>query len=394
MPAPTDDEDDAMIDVVVEGNALAAEMARREILKIAGERTASISTKLRGIPAELYPFIAGPHNSRASALEDSKGVHIRVPPHHTWTTQPPPEVPRRGEAPTFKPAVGDDHITLAGDRAAVQAARAEIERQVEELQRKLTLEQLAINRGRHQFIIGDRGVPHHDFLADTGCALIMPGDTEDEMITIVGPPDQIQAAMDKAMDLAMGMQSSSIDISRQHRNAPGGAGLHARNLTRYLRDRQELERIERLHNAHIVTPNTPEGMAAPWELYSRDGKNAIRAQSEITSIVNGHPPSRMATIPVDPFFHQHLRTDVTPRVKKEHGVHVVIPHSSEEDAPVLLVFEGPAGSEPEYQVPRGQPSADEVLAFEQALEEAQKYILDIINAQEQITSRSIDVPQM
>jgi hypothetical protein len=62
--ATADDDDDAMIDVVIEGNALSAEMARMDILKIADEKTATVSHKLRGIPAEFYPFIAGPHNER------------------------------------------------------------------------------------------------------------------------------------------------------------------------------------------------------------------------------------------------------------------------------------------------------------------------------------------
>lgn len=391
-PAPVDDDEDAVVDVLIEGNALAAEMARQEVLKIAGERAATMTTKLRGIPAEFYPFIAGPHNARAAALEEAKGVQIRVPPHNTWAGQQAPQSSSGG--PSFRPAAGDNHITLSGDRAAVQAAKAEIERQVEELQRQLILEQLAINRGRHQFIVGERGIPVNDFFAETGCALILPTDEDDDMITVVGPADKVQAAAEKAMDLAMGMQSSSIDVARLLRNAQCDPNVHARNLARYLRERKEIERLEKLHQAHIVTPIGREGPVAPWELYSRDGKNAIRAQSEITSILNGLPPSRMTNVPIDPFFHQHLRNDITPRVRKDYGVHVILPDASEADTPVLLVFEGDEGLDPEYRVPRGQPTPDQVRAFKKGLEDAQRHILEIINAQAEITSKSIDVPQM
>jgi hypothetical protein len=396
MPKPEDpsgdNDDDATVDVVIEGNALSAEMARVDILKIADEKTATINHKLRGIPAEFYPFIAGPRNERVQALEEGRNVKIDVPVHHTCARQPPPQGTVPGQLPSFSPASHDNPITLSGDRLAVQEIRAEIERQAEELRRQLTLEQFAINRGRHQFIVGERGIPVHDFLAETGCAIILPSEADDETITIIGPSDQVQAGVERAMDLASSMHSTNVDILRQHRNAPGGPAAHARNLTRYLQQRKEIERIERLYNAHIVTPIPSEG-TAPWELYSRDGKNAIRAQSEITSIVNGHPPSRMTNINIDPFFHQHLQRDVLPKVHKDYGVHAIFPHQSEPDVPVLLVFEGPSGPDPGYQVPRTQPTPSEVQQFQRALEDARKHILDIISRQEAIKSQSINVPE-
>lgn len=390
--APVDeDDDDATVDIQIEGNALAAEMARREIEKIVGERTATISHRMRTIPAEFYPFIAGPNNAGISSLEDGKNLRVNVPAHHTWRNQAPPEPTSAGEPLHFLPPAPNNLITLAGDRLAVQQARADIERQAQELRRQLALEQLAINKGRHQFIVGDRGIPVQQFLADTGCAIIFPEDSEDETITIIGPADCLQAGVDKAMDLASSMHSTNVDISRQHRNAPGGANAHARNVTRYLQRRKEIERLEKQHDAHIVTPLLPDGVA-PWELYSREGKNALRAQSEITSIVNGHPPTRMANLDVDPFFHQHLRNDIVPKVQESFGVYTVVPDDKDANAPVLLVFEGPAGAEEDYQVPRTQPSPAEVKVFQQSLEDAKNYILSIISGQEAIKTQSIEVP--
>jgi phosphate starvation-inducible protein PhoH len=229
------------------------------------------------------------------------------------------------------------------------------------------------------------------FFEDTGCAILLPTDDEDDIVTIIGPPDNIQAGLEKAMDLATTMQCSNIDISRFHRQAPGGAAAHARNVTRYLRQRKEIERLEKQYNVHFNTPFTSEG-AQPWELYSRDGKNAIRAQSEIKGIVDSHPPSRMSTIPVDPFFHQFLRNEINSRVHDQYGVHLVIPDPHEIEAPVLLVYEGPSSADASYQVPRSQPSQAEVRNFEQGLREARQHILDLINQQEALTSVSIDVP--
>ncbi|PHH91241.1 hypothetical protein CDD83_1200 [Cordyceps sp. RAO-2017] len=387
-----EDDDDATIDVIVEGNALSAASARNEILKIAGERSANMQTKVRGVPAAFYPFIAGPGNSLAQAMEDSNGVQIRVPPHQAFTRGVPPVTACPGQRPVFAPTgADDDHIQLAGDRAAVQKVRAEIERQVAQLRDQLEAEQLSIQRGRHQFIVGNRGVPADDFFAETGCAIVLPSEEEDDMVTVIGPADRVPGALDRAMDLAMGMQMSNIDVARFHRNAPGGAAAHAGYVTRYLRHRKEIDRLEKLYSTHINTPFSQEG-ALPWELYSREGKNAIRAQSEITGIITGHPPSRMQTLPIDPFFHQHLRNNIMSRVKEDYGVQVVVPDTSDHEAPVLLVFEGPDPSDGPYQLPRSRPSDSEIRAFQRGLEDAQKHILELIGKQEAITSASLDVP--
>ncbi|KAK0385284.1 hypothetical protein NLU13_7760 [Sarocladium strictum] len=389
---PPVDDDEAEIDVIVEGNALSAASARNEILKIAGERSANTQTRIRGVPAAFYPFIAGPSGSFAQALEENNGVQLRIPPHSAYSSAPAPVAPAPGQRPVFHPAGPEDnHIQLTGDRAAVQKARAEIEQRVAELHKQLEMEQLSIQRGRHQFIIGNRGIPMDDFFAETGCALILPQDEEDDVVTVIGPADQVQVGLEKAMDLAMGMQMSNLDIARFHRNAPTGAAAHAGYVTRYLRQRREIERLEKAYNTHINTPFSQDG-ALPWELYSREGKNAIRAQSEITGIINGHPPARMQTVNVDPFFHQHLRNDITSRVKNDFGVHVVVPEASEANAPVLLVYEGPDPADGTYQPSRTKPSDDEIRAFRKGLEDAQKHILDLISKQEQLSSETLEVP--
>jgi len=351
-----------------------------------------VQTKLRGIPAEFYPFIAGPQNSRAQALEEANGVRIQVPRHASWTTLPIPAAPAPGQRPVFSAEGVEDHISLAGDRASVQKARAEIERLASELEKQLHIEQFSVQRGRHQFIVGNLGIPAEDFFADTGCHILLPAEGEEDTVTIIGPAANVSDAAEKAMDLALGMQCSNFDISRFHRGAPNGAAVHAQNVTRYLRQRREIERLESLYNTRINTPFSEHG-SLPWEIYSRDGKNSIRAQSEITSIMSGHPPSRIASVSVDPFFHSHISKNVTPRVHEDFGVHIVVPEPSETGAPILLVYEGPSSADAPYQVPKTPPSAEDARIFQRGLEDARKHILDLINKQEEIISVSIDVPQ-
>ncbi|ERT01936.1 KH domain containing protein [Sporothrix schenckii 1099-18] len=386
--AAYEEDDDATIDVTVEGNALSARAAQDAILKIVGERSANTNTRLRGIPSEFYPFIADPTFGLLSNLENN-GVQIRVPPLQPRSAQPP-TLAATGR-PVFTPSA-DNHIHLAGERNAVLNARAEIEKAAAALQQRLQLQQTSIPPGRQQFIIGQHGTPMEDFFNETGCVVILPEDAEDDNVTIIGDADRVEAGLERAIDLAMGMQCSNYDISRFHRQAPGSAAAHARNVTRYLRQRKEIERLEREYQSHINTPFTSEG-ALPWELYSRDGKNAFRAQTEIKNIISSHPPSRMASIPVDPFFHQFLRNDVRPRVQQDYGVYLVVPEASESDAPVLLVYEGPSDdSTGPYTLPQTVPTPQEVAAFQQGVLDAQKHILELIGAQEDIQTTQIEVP--
>ncbi len=388
VPA-NDDDDDSTIDVKVEGNALSARAAQDAILKIVGERSANVSTRLRGIPAEFYPFIADPRNGLLSNLENN-GVQVNVPPLQPRSAQPPTASTAGGQ-PVFTPAA-DSQIHLAGERSAVQNARAEIEKLAAALESQLQMQQTSIPPGRQQFIIGNHGTPMEQFFNDTGCVVILPEDEEDDNVTIIGSLDNVEAGLERAIDLAMGMQCSNYDISRFYRQAPGSAAAHARNVTRYLRQRKEIERLEKEYQSHINTPFTSEG-ALPWELFSRDGKNAFRAQAEIKNIVSNYPPSRMGTLPVDPFFHQFLQNDVRPRVQEQYGVYLVVPEASEPGAPVLLVYEGPA-EDPNgaYSTPLSATTPHDVSIFQQGVMDAQAHILDLIGAQDDIQTATIDVP--
>ncbi|KAI9709655.1 MAG: hypothetical protein M1812_007633 [Candelaria pacifica] len=387
-----DDDESTTVEVVIEGDAVAAEMARREIEAIVNDRTSTVSMRLKDVPAEFYPFIAGAHNSRIGTLEEGKDLRISVPHYHTWTNQPPPQAPSDHQLPRFTAQTGN-YIRIAGDRLAAQEARAEIERQVNVLRQQITLSQIPINRGQHQFIVGDRGVSLHDFLNETGCAVILPPlDDDTEMLTVTGPRDRLENGINKVMDLATSMQMASIDISRQHANAPSGPRVHARNLTRYLQQRQAIQQLERLYDAHIVLPTADDGPVA-WEVYSRDGKNTIRARSDIMNLVNGHPPARLMHVDVDPFFHKHLQQQGAKQIHDEHGVHMVFPEKVQETPQLLLVYEGPSATIPDYQFPKRHPSAAEVKEFEKALNNARQHILSLISGRQEITARNIEVPQ-
>ena len=166
-PGVDEDDDSITIDVLIEGDAVSAESARKEIEAIVNERTSTVNMRLHDIPPEYFPFIAGPRHREIKPLESEGQVKVQVPHYYTWTRQPPAQPSVPGAAPQFNvdPSLS---IRISGDRLAAQRARAKVEQQVNHLRRDITLSQIAINRGQHQFIAGEEGGLLHDLLEETG----------------------------------------------------------------------------------------------------------------------------------------------------------------------------------------------------------------------------------
>ncbi|KAI9727050.1 MAG: hypothetical protein M1834_008518 [Cirrosporium novae-zelandiae] len=390
---PEDEEEDATIEVEIEGDAVAAEMARREIEAIVNERTSTVNTRMKDIPPEFFPFLAGPENSRAATLEEGRDLRVRIPDYHIWTHQAPPQEPQPNQRPVFVPNP-HDYIQLSGDRNAVQEARENLERQVEELRQRITLQQLSIPRGQHQFIVGDRGDTLSDFLNATGCSVILPPAFDDtDFLTVVGPAEKIESGVEKVMDLAARMQSARVDLPNQPGNAPMATEIYARSLAQYLQERLAFEQLEQQHNSHIVLP-TSEANPNTWEIYSANPRNMFQARTDLTNLINAHPQSRMMPLDIDPFYHQHLQERTLNRIQTDHGVYMVFPDEDAEVTQVLLVYEGQRDPETPYVCPRTKqrPTSPEIAQFKSALQQAQKDILNIISGRPSVTTKIVEVP--
>ena len=389
--AGDEDDDSRTVDVSIEGDAVAAEMARREIESIVNERTSNVNLRMRDVPPELFPFIAGPHNSRVAALEDGRPVQIQIPSYRTWSGRPPPPPPSSGRFPDFIPHA-NHHIRVNGDRIAVQEVKAEIERQVQELRQQITLSQVPIDRSRHQFIL-ENDDSLHDLLLETGCSVILPPVSDDsELLTVTGPHDKIESGLEKVMDLASAMQLSRIDIARQHPSAPLGSHAHARALARYLQQRQAIQMLETQHKARIVLPLNDQS-SPDWEIYFKEGRNGIRARQDILNLINAHPPQRLRHVQMDPYFHQHIHRQAAQSIRDSFGVHLVAPEETTPVQHLVIVYEGPSRSIEPHPFPMQKPSLQELAEFEENLKLAEQHLLSLIQGQQAIESANIRVPQ-
>jgi hypothetical protein len=390
--APTGlEEDDSSTAIVeIEGDAIATRNARDEIMKIVDAHAIKSNLRLRNIPPEFFPFLAGPHNARVNDMQQNKDVQITIPPFHVWQHQPPPRSSRPDERPDFVPHP-DMHIQITGDRADVQEARARIERLAEELRQRLMLKEQTFLRGQHQFIVGERGMSPHDFLQETGCVVILPPshmDTED--VTIIGPPDKIAGGLDRATALASELLSANVDPRKNIMNAPNGADAHARALAQYFAARGLEEEFQRVHDAHVAFPISAD-TSENWDIFARDKMNLPKARADLIEVIRAHPPSRLTLVEVDPFFHPHLQEQCAHDVRNDFGVHMILPQD-EDSNNVMLVYEGPESGSASFRMPRQRPSDGEIAAFEEALHQARNQILSIIGDQD-ISTQQVEIPQ-
>lgn len=382
MPKPTGTEDDDdTVDVEIEGSPMAVAMAKHDIENIINTRTSNVNLRLKDIPAEFFPFLAGPNNSRINSYEDGRDVRVKIPHYHTWQQQAP-----SAEHPSKLTPQEGYMIQIAGEREAAKQVQAQIERQFRELQSQLSINQVPIEQSRHQFIVGNRGNTLHDFLSETGCSVVLPPSSEDsEMITIIGPQGHLERAIDKAMDLASQMHMQKVDFAKQYPGSREHAEAHASSLGRYFRQRRALQPFEQQYDAQVV-PDT----GSQWQIFSRDPRSAMRARNDVMNLVSGHPPARFRNVEIPPFYQRGLRQQHAAPLREQHGVYLMTPEDPESPQ-IVLVVEGTSSAE-DYAFPQKQPTADESKAFERQLQEAEAYLLNLIGEQQPVEQRSLDAP--
>jgi hypothetical protein len=344
--------------------------------------------RLKEIPPEFYPFLAGPRQSNIPHLVNGSDINITIPHYHTWEHAPPAQSPSPGRPAPF---AAQQHlpIRISGDRIAAQEARDKIERQAEVLRRQLTSYEVPIERGRHQFIVGPDGDMLHDFVRETGCSIVMPpSHDESEILYIIGPGEKIDDAVNKVMDMAASMSVSNVDVARQHARAPPS---HAYQISRYLQERRAIAALERQFGANVILPPSSNSPAS-WQIFSRDGKQCMKARAEAMGLIAGHPPSRFHPLQVNPFFHSHLRSQATQR-RRDQGVHLLFPPKEDPDShELVLVYEQP-GSPSEYEFPRQAPSPAQVQEIQRTIQKVVEQLMSELGNPNDVVSQKIDAPQ-
>ena len=369
--------------VEITGDPASRAFARSEIEKIVKSRPVNANLRMNNIPPEFFPFIES-HPTTIKARQQNPDLVVDVPPYYQWSQQRPPQVSSRSELPQFA-AHPDKHIKISGEQAAAVQAKADIEKLVKELEQQLRMEDQSYQRSQHQFIVGDRGMSPEDFLAKTGCIVVLPDDAIDtEDVIIIGPEDRLNDGIAEAERLAAEMLSTSVDPFA-HIKGSDDASSHARALALYLQEREIAEELARNYNAQISFP-TGSTTNARWDIFSRDQMALNKARGDVTKIVQAHPPNKVKRMPVDAYFHPHVRKQHKKSMRENLGVHMIV-----DDDAIFLIYEGKPEPNTEFQLPRQRPSQAELTEFEAALQEAHNQIAG--DGFPQVAERTIPLPK-
>lgn len=379
--------DDGTVNVTLEGDPLSRGLARSHIAQImkrvygANPPAQRAPQTVKAIAPEIFPFLRSQRYHPELTQHRSSGIDINIPHYQTYQAQPPASRPQ-----DFAPRDGHQ-IRMAGPPEIVTKARLSMEVRARQLQEQLAVDELlGIEGNKHQIVFGP-GFDLQQFVDETGCSLILPPPGDDsETIYVVGPPEQLEQAKDRAIDLSSNMMSSQVDVAKQYQGPQDQQAQYLRNVSRYLQQRQALEELTRQHNAQVSYPSDP---SHPLTLWTRDPRTGVKARQDAMNLISGHPHQRFRNVNLHPFYQRQLEEQHARHLREQHGVHIL---ASRDDTPeVLLVVEDRSPIE-QYAFPRRRPQPDEVAQFEQALQEAEQYLVQAIGEQQQIVSRQVEAP--
>ncbi|KAK6343619.1 hypothetical protein TWF730_011210 [Orbilia blumenaviensis] len=339
-------EEEPMVEISLEGDVDAIRMALLEINQIVGQKTSHINVKLpfTTFPGQFFPFLAGPHNANVTQMEEGKDLKIRIPIYHTSDSSKEFSEP---PAP----------IMISGERSAVQEARAKLEKHAAQLRDEFQSVSISIPKQQHRFLVGDRGKTIGDILLESGCSVVVPpAHVQYNSVLVIGPRDKIGNGVTSVMAKANSMSFDSLDISRAH-----GAALanditrqrqHARDLVRYFRKAKEIQRIENELEVQISLPKTEVlydlNTGVNLEITGKSAENVKKAKTSVINIVNTHPPSRLSYVEIEPLLHRHIigaKGRNLQKIKDDHSVEVLFADEDDQDAEIVLIYEGSSGTQ-------------------------------------------------
>ncbi|CAG8436334.1 9075_t:CDS:2 [Funneliformis caledonium] len=329
------DAEEEMMDVKLEGDAKGISLAIEEIEAIVINNRVTITN----IEHQYYPLISGAHNSRIIQISHETGAKINVPPYFAST-----------ESTESHEHSSRDAIVIFGEREAIKRASDKIEEIYEELKSNTTTVEANIPKRQHKFLIGQKGSNLQEILEKTGCSLeLAPPSDPSEKVIIRGPQNQVIAALQAVYDKANSIHVKTLDISHLHK--ADQPLEHAKNILKYLWNRNKLKKIESDTGIQIIVPKGPLVVLEFVGKVSKEVENAQtevdkeveHARKEVREIVKDLSPNCFAIASIEPHLHRHIigrKGQNLQRVKDTYGVEIIVPDEKDDSPDILIVFEG------------------------------------------------------
>lgn len=342
-PVDNDDEEaeDVPVSISIVGDAEGVKIAKAEIMKIVGEKTATQTVKLNNIDSHYYPLIAGADNKKVKALADELDVKIRIP---TFSVIALVEADNDNEEQAANKA--ETSIVISGDREKVQQAKQTIEKTYADLERVCGTVKFEVNKRQHRFIIGKNAVNLMDILEQTGCTVELPSSTDaSEEVVIRGPKNKLPSAMTLAFEKANSVQVQVLDLTRVNKSA-ADQQKHGQNLLRYLTYGSKLKQLEAEHGVQIMTPRGSIAEQKPvLEFVGKEESAVEQSVQAVDELARSLQVNYFGYADIEPHFHRHIigrKGQNIQRLSEAHAVSIITPDEKEENSEILLVFEGKA----------------------------------------------------
>ncbi|KAF8538636.1 hypothetical protein BDD12DRAFT_884670 [Trichophaea hybrida] len=324
-------EDDAVIDVIIEGDIEGCALAADLIGKIVKERVIKVTRHII-TQGKFYPFIQGPNKS-----------HIQDEP--------------------------EDPIQVIGEKSAVEEVVGQIKAKISTLEAS-------------NYPI--RGIDIiNEVLAETGCATVIPPDGINK-VYIVGPSARIPEAINSISQKLEENKIFTLDLCKAFANAPNGAKAHAIDVVRHARTTPAVKNIEKECDIEITYPSPKilynPNKTCPISIIGRSKEYVDAATQRVKEIFGGYTPNRVAHIQVEPLHFKHIAGKDGKGPKKiaaSTSVELLFPEDPEDDQ-IALIYEGQSTDSTEIS---------------EALEKAKGEISELVKGQAEIFKKVLEVPQ-
>lgn len=266
---------------------------------------------------------------------------------------------------------------------AVQEVRAAIEKMVEEFKNAGFMHiMVPVAASKHRFFTSNKGRLIHEVLAETGCTVILPSSGKIDSAIVYGPTAKIGAGFSVTNSKAETYQSVVIDICKAYPRAPCGAKLQARDITRYLRQKRELQGVERDFDVEITLPTTQElyhpETPCVVGIIGQSLEKVKEAKLRIQALYSQYHPDRVVRLDIEPLHHRHIIGKDGRGAKKlieKRPVELLFPEN-QEDPEIVFVYEG---------------ESQELEEVRRILDEAKDLVLAFSQGQVSIIQKTMDV---
>ncbi|CDH50527.1 kh domain-containing protein [Lichtheimia corymbifera JMRC:FSU:9682] len=370
FPPRKDDEgepaEDETVPVTLVGDAAGIAIAKAEIDKIVGEKTAKQTIKVEDIDSKYHLFLSGARGEALQALEAELGVKVQMPP--------------------LVGAAGP--ITISGDKEKVQEAKQILEKRAADLEKNYRTAAISVPKRQHKYLLGKNGETLREILEESGCTIEIPpaNDTSDS-ITIRGPNECLLEGLSLAMAKAREVHVNALDLVEMNKGTPKPFE-YAKAMLKYLVAHGSFSKIESEYSVQISAPSNLSALnnSVPVEFVSKDEKAMIEAYKAGFDTCRALTPELFATVDIEPHLHRHIavrHARQIQRIKSRHVVEVYFANDKDEDdiPTVTLIYDGKEGD-----------AQQKAAAAKDALEAAIAEIKKIAADSSDFVSQTVNIP--